>query len=114
MGYTTRFTLTQVSNLLYGEKYDEAVEILKNDSDAHEFISTMKEEGLIDGKWYEYNDYMEQFSKIIPETLLKLHGEGEDSSDIWEKYYLRGKEVYSAEAKIVILTPNIEKLYKDT
>lgn len=49
-------------------------------------------------KWYDYRENMEAISKKFPDTLIKIHGEGEDSSDLWDAYFLNGKSVvYHAE-----------------
>jgi len=34
---------------------------------------------------------MRQYSLKHPNTLFKLSGEGEESGDIWQEYYLNGK-----------------------
>lgn len=36
-------------------------------------------------KWYENEDEMLELSQEFPEVLFKLHGEGEESGDIWDK-----------------------------
>ena len=41
-------------------------------------------------KWYEFNDDMIELSEAFPEVTFKLHGEGEESGDIWDRYYLNG------------------------
>ena len=52
-------------------------------------------------KWYEHEDDMKVMSKDFPEVLFTLHGEGEESGDIWNKYFLNGKvQVCKAEIKI--------------
>jgi hypothetical protein len=62
-----------------------AAEILKHD-DMKYAISDHCE-----SKWYEYKDDMKKFSKLFPEVLFKLHGEGEEQGDIWDAYFLNGK-----------------------
>lgn len=42
-------------------------------------------------KWYDYNENMIAMSEQFPNVLFKLHGEGEDSGDIWDTYYLNGQ-----------------------
>jgi len=52
-------------------------------------------------KWYDHDLHMRQVSLAFPGVLLTLNGEGEESGDIWVKYYLNGKMQYER-AKIVL------------
>ena len=45
-------------------------------------------------KWYDNEDDMLLLSKEFPDVLFKLHGEGEDKEDIWDKYFMNGKMQY--------------------
>jgi hypothetical protein len=42
-------------------------------------------------KWYDWERDMRAMSSEIENVLFKLHGEGEESSDIWDAYFLNGK-----------------------
>jgi len=44
-----------------------------------------------DCKWYEEPNDMKLISKRYPNVLFTLNGEGEESFDIWVKYYKNGK-----------------------
>lgn len=52
-------------------------------------------------KWYNWEKHMREFSKKFPTICFKLHGEGEESGDIWDAYFLNGK-CQVKKAKIII------------
>ena len=52
-------------------------------------------------KWYDHDKQMREISKKYPETIFILEGEGEESGDIWKKYYLNGK-CQVAKAEVII------------
>lgn len=40
--------------------------------------------------WYEHDDDMIELSKLFPDALFELYGDGEESDDFWRYYYYRG------------------------
>ncbi|ANY67703.1 hypothetical protein BBD42_15435 [Paenibacillus sp. BIHB 4019] len=42
-------------------------------------------------KWYDHESDMRNFSAKFPDYTFQLSGEGEDSGDIWRKYFCNGK-----------------------
>ena len=61
-----------------------------------------------DVKWYEHTYDMMKFSKIFPNVVFKLHGDGEERDDMWDEYYHNG-EVEKCRAQITYPEPcNIE------
>lgn len=60
-------------------------------------------------KWYEHEEHMKAISKQYPDVIFQLNGEGEESGDIWVKYFVNGK-MQVAEAKITFDDFNEKKL----
>lgn len=46
---------------------------------------------LHEAKWYEHDADMKKISKLHPEHVFQLDGNGEDDDDIWRIYYKNGK-----------------------
>ena len=61
-----------------------------NESDASYFGLNCDESS----KWYEHDEEMLEMSKAFPEIVFYLHGEGEESGDLWFTYYKNGKKQY--------------------
>jgi len=52
-------------------------------------------------KWYDWKVDMIAYSKKFPEFIFTLHGEGEESGDIWTAYFMGGKvQVEKAQVQI--------------
>jgi hypothetical protein len=43
-----------------------------------------------EGKWYAYHDDMLSLSKSLPGYLFVLLGQGEETGDVWRKFYTAG------------------------
>lgn len=71
---------------------DDIIKIFNNDPDNK---YNMMFEGSGDTseecKWYEHDEVMRNFSRKYPDILFLLEGVGEESEDIWKKYYKNGK-----------------------
>ena len=92
MGYYTTYTLSTTQG------YDNQEEI---EEKLQEISGYSIEFGCNDSyKWYIHEQDMKELSKIYPETTFLLEGEGEDSEDIWRKYFKNGK-MQACKAKIV-------------
>ncbi len=93
MGYNTNFDLNY--------KFDEFI-------DDGELITNLNEitgydwdyEFTINGKWYDWKDDMLKLTKVYPDVLFVLTGEGEEAGDLWKAYFKNGK-VQHAKATIV-------------
>lgn len=42
-------------------------------------------------KWYDHDEDMRRFSKLHPDLVFTLMGEGENNEDIWKAVYVNGK-----------------------
>lgn len=60
-------------------------------------------------KWYDHDDDLINLSKEHPDKLFILSGLGEDSGDIWRKYFVNGK-IQEEKAEIKIADFDINKL----
>ena len=78
MGYYTRFELSVV-----GDDVDKHMEEIT----AASGYSYLFDDSV---KWYEHEAEMRAHSKLYPNLLFKLSGEGEESGDIWVEYYKNG------------------------
>ena len=83
MSYYTNYTLSTTSR---NEDLEEIEETLNEISDYNIKF------GWNDScKWYNHEKHMKELSKIYPDTTFLLEGEGEESGDIWQKYFKNGK-----------------------
>lgn len=81
MGYLTRFVIeTDPEN-------DELWEKLRQDDELGEVFI----EGRVTAKWYSHERDLKDLSLKYPEVLFTVYGEGEESGDIWRKYFKNGK-----------------------
>lgn len=42
-------------------------------------------------KWYNFEEEMKKFSKMHPEVIFILDGDGEERRDVWRMYFKNGK-----------------------
>lgn len=61
-------------------------------------------------KWYDHEVDMRNYSKNFPEVIFKLEGEGEESGDLWVKYFKNGK-MQVCKARIEFDPFNEKELY---
>lgn len=55
--------------------------------------------------WYGHEDDMKELSERFPDALIKLHGEGEDRDDVWDKYFTGGEMLEEVYAELVMPEP---------
>lgn len=87
MGYYTDYDASENSL-----EIQEAIEKISDYSGWHDGK-------LNDVKWYDHEEHCGEVSKMFPDQVIKLSGAGEESGDIWVKYFKNGK-CQVAEAKI--------------
>lgn len=102
MGYYTKYELRSNPDIIETEDFKEKFNIIAGDGE-YDYVLTE------DCKWYEHEENMRAISKLHPETLFMLDGEGEESGDIWRKYFFDGRMQY-CEAKIVFEDFNEKEL----
>jgi len=95
MGYNTTYRL-EYKFLAHQDRFEET---MLEEMEETEYVGELINNGLIDCKWYEHDDDMLRLSERYPMVVFTLSGEGEESGDIWKKYYCAGK-VQIARAKI--------------
>ena len=82
MGYCTLHRLEII------EGNDHITDYEKEIGELSEYGNSIFEYSI---KWYNHKEDMLTYSKLHPKTLFKLSGEGEESGDLWQEYYLNGK-----------------------
>lgn len=105
MGYCTNYSLEILEikdkSKVYEEVFSNTVDILEKLDVIDYALSDDTLESYDAVKWYEHEEHMKKLSTKIPYVLFKLSGEGEDSGDIWDKYFFDGKMAsYHAEVKV--------------
>ena len=88
MGYYTNYKITVV----HGEcDLNEMAEAISKLSD----YCFEARKGIIDSgdeiKWYMCTENMTEISKLYPNVVILVDGEGEEQGDIWKEYYFNGE-----------------------
>ena len=60
-------------------------------------------------KWYDHTKDLRAFSKEFPGIFFHLHGEGEESEDLWNATFFEGK-MHHRQAEFNIEPFNVAKL----
>lgn len=101
MGYYTTYELSiegKGENWVHG--VDESGKTVRvnigydHEAIEREIVEQSGYSSLFDGeaiKWYDHDDEMKQISKKYPDLVFTLVGVGEESGDMWCKYYQAGK-----------------------
>lgn len=81
------------SNRFYAFEY-ELKDFVENEDTQSRTKCELSLGGDDEYEWYDNEDDMLLLSKEFPDVLFKLHGEGEDNKDIWDKYFINSKMQY--------------------
>jgi|SRR6478736_37700 len=103
MGYSTSYTLTTLT--------EDGKARTMREGEIQSYIEDFIDYDPFDDrcKWYDHEEEMKEISKAFPTDLIQLHGEGEESGDIWDKYFLNGK-MQICKAQIVLPPFDSDKL----
>jgi len=90
MGYYTKFDL-EVVGISWQEAYNIIADLRSVDENAEYALDECGESSFERLKWYSHEQDMKKFSEKYPDEVFKLQGEGEESGDVWIKYFRNGK-----------------------
>ena len=117
MGYYTWYTMN-ARNIKTKEEYESIIQALK-DKEIYTSENTSgvfceskyyeeDKEAIFDAydecKWYDHTYDMMNISKLFPDVIFRLRGDGEEKEDMWYEYYQNGK-VEECPAKIIFPAP---------
>lgn len=102
MGYYTDYKLSWKIEDDADIDTDEAIrQWLDENNNDEQFYGVWPEGEAESCKWYNHEDDMKKLTNAFPHILFTLEGRGEESGDIWIKYFLGGK-CQRAKARIVL------------
>jgi Fe-S oxidoreductase len=97
----------------YGEEQwedgDDPIAVLRGFSEEASYAIDENGDGQDSTKWYEHDEDMVRLSKMFPDIVFKLTGEGETPDGLWECYYKNGK-IQHCPARIIYDDFDEEKL----
>ena len=87
MGYYTQHAL-KAFNSEFIENFEEELAQVLEDISGYDYEEIQGDEI----KWYTQDENMLQLSKMYPDVIFELTGNGEEKEDIWRTYYKNGKK----------------------
>jgi hypothetical protein len=87
MGYCTRYSLEVKEGDL---RIQEILDQVENEFEGLNYAIDSDGDSLDSVKWYEHEAEMHFLSLKFPNIVFQLHGEGEESGDVWYKYFKNG------------------------
>lgn len=91
MGYYSRFEIEQKNTNIDYEVIAKKLEKVSGGYTFNEWNGVLYSDDNY--KWYDYQKDMKKLSSLYPETIFKVHREGEEAGDIEDTYYKNGKLV---------------------
>lgn len=88
MGYRTDFVIS-IEDGEPSEHDREQITKMLEDFESFEYWGD--EWMSLSVKWYEYQNDMYKLSKAFPHLRFYVHGDGDDSDDLWEDHWQDGK-----------------------
>lgn len=105
MGYMTNFKIYKYDG---SDVTDDELQTLHNIA-GYEFEPFTTYARLDGAKWYDCDNNMIELSKLYPEIMWVVEGDGEESDDYWQTHYYRGKS-HSVTGYIAYPPPDLEAL----
>lgn len=98
MGYYTSYALTlhqlkddRIEEITSTPRGFEIMQTLLQESDDASHCFTIDGETLESQKWYNHEKELKDFSERFSDIIFELYGEGEETGDLWYKYFMSGK-----------------------
>jgi len=100
MGYSTSYELHSEPAVSF-PIWSDVVSELRQFSEGARYALDEDGDTYESCKWYDHEVDLSDFSKTHPELRFILHGEGEETGDIWAKHFVEG-QICRCKAEIVI------------
>lgn len=92
MGYYTNYSLSIHGATTDSEENELIQEVIDTSGYSYVFDKACE--------WYDHESDLKTVSALHPNIVFKLHGEGDESGDLWNKYFKAGK-MQECRARIV-------------
>ena len=91
MGYLTYFSLTILDEKGKEIVGDEIIKKIRNNCEAANYAFGEMGHAEDSCRWYSWSEDFIEFSKMFPNNILMVSGEGEELDDRWISYFMDGK-----------------------
>lgn len=90
MAYRTYYNFDTKINLTM-HSFEKLVSDLRESCEEARYALTKDGTTNEETSWYEHEDDLKLFSKKYPSIVFELNGTGEETFDIWTKYFKNGR-----------------------